>query len=893
MKQKTLIRSSKFVIPLLTVLLFATCKTPHDVNNQDGTNAEWSAFDPLSIPYDVRLAELEKENIVPNFSFEKGEEQENDSLVTNFKLEGWEVVGEKVEWTNSQSEAYTIDDASHENRAIKISRTSADVQEVNNQANGILSDYIEVIPGNYLFFFDVRLERVFPENKRLNSKIGKSIDIHLEFYDKDKKRLGDGIYFEYYNKEVDNSFKGFSFSNLYYIDKFEWGRVRGRTLNYPFSEGDMPDGCRYVKIFFGLKGAGKMWVDNVDFRFSRWNFTSLERIKPMFDSTYHRSELIIPTPQVIENKQTINLSGKKLTIIMPEAPKKAEIAAKNLLVEKLQKYNCTDTTILTSLAYQPSDNEIIISLGTNYLSFQKDFNTEKTENNPQGYSITHEGNTVFLKGNSDVGNFYAATTFAQLFDFEKDELQIADIYDFPDFDGRSTKMIHYKNEWTIQNDTSLTEDEKAKKIEELYAKIEYEKQLIDYYAFYKMNKTYNGYGDLSKKWWEPGKFFEMLYTELGKSCEKYGGAINTCVMLNPYFHFDYEAEEGKLSDSLRNIFSHSSPEGINKIKNVYKTALDNNAKTVMLCADDFVPHAGTTRGEYTLFTDQDKKQFYNVAHAQNQLITELKTWVDDNYDSVRFEFCPAPYLNQFIDYSMGSAEGFFRDLTSHLPADVAIIWTGNTVRSLSYDDSDIRRYTSHIKRKPMVWDNTPYARYLEGEYGGYPAHYPLKAVMCSLFEPFDIIYPEDYAEQLDNHYYSNLGGSGELNKIQYASFADFTWNTNSYDADFSLFKTLVTQYGEENALALLEFNDTYFRLVSVWAKIRNGKENNVNYQISQTDIDKGNKLKDELNEKYNALQNIENELLLEELKSKMDKKFEQFDEIIIKDAKDKTGHRQT
>ncbi len=34
---------------------------------------KWSAFSPLSIPFDLRKAEFEKGNIVSNFSFEKGE----------------------------------------------------------------------------------------------------------------------------------------------------------------------------------------------------------------------------------------------------------------------------------------------------------------------------------------------------------------------------------------------------------------------------------------------------------------------------------------------------------------------------------------------------------------------------------------------------------------------------------------------------------------------------------------------------------------------------------------------------------------------------------------------------------------------------------------------------
>ncbi len=888
----------KKIIPLFVLaLFFVACNTNQKAENKVDKE-QWTSFDPLSIPFKIRVEEYKKQNLIPNFSFEKGEEQTNDSAITSFELKNWQTIGENIEWTNTDLEIYNSAHANHKKHAVKISRTRKDISELDNKANGILSDYVEVIPGNYLFFLDVRLEKVFPANRRLNSKIGEDIDIHIEFYDKNKQRLSDGIYFEYYNKDVDNSFKGFAFSNHYYIDKFDWGKVRGRTLNYPFSEGDMPDDCRYIKIFLGLKGSGTMWVDNIDFRFSRWNFTSLERIKPLFNKEFHKADLIIPTPQIVSEKIEINTKNKKVIVFLPKKTSQNEIAAFKLIKNKLKEnFNIEDINVV-SANYQKQEDEIFISVGKNdyYKKYANKIDLSKILGKKQGYVITQFEGNIFLVGENPVGNFYAATTLVQMFDGENNKIDFAEIIDYPDFEGRSTKMTSYKNEWTIEKDTSLTKDEQQAKIQELYAKIDYEKELVDYYAFYKINKTYNSYGDLTSQWWKPGKFFEMLFTEVGKSCAEYGDAINTCVMLNPYTHFDYETEEGKLSDSLRNVFSHSSDASLQKIKNVFKTALDNNAKTVMLCADDFVPHAGTTRGEYTLFTEQDKKQFYNIAHAQNYMIKNLKTWIDDNYEDVRFELCPAPYLNQFVDYSMGSAEAFFRDLTSHLPKDIAIIWTGNTVRSLSYDLADIRRYSSYIKSKPMVWDNTPYARYLEGEYGGFPAHYPEKAVMCSLFEPFDIIYPDNFAELLDNHYYSNLGGSGELNKIQYASFADFTWNTEDYNPDFALFKTLTSQYGNENALALLEFNDTYYRLVSVWAKIRNGKENQTEekpYIIPENAISSGNKLVEELKNKFNNLQNIKNTLLLEELKVKMDNKIKQFNKIINENAKEKTGHRQT
>ncbi len=883
----------QIVILTLVFAVFLFSCNPKSQKNLDS----WSSQNTLSVPYEIRKSQLEKGNLVPNFSFEKGTDTEHDSCVKNFKLEGWTVSGKHVEWVYTDLPVYKNDSVSDGKHAIKISRKVEDISDFNTDSEGVLSDFIEVLPGNYTFLFDIRLKDVYPSVKRLNARLGTDIDIRLKFFDKNKKQLPDGMYFEYAKKELDNSFKGFSFSNLYEIEEFGWGRIIGRTLNYPFSEGDLPDGCRYVKIYLGFKGIGTMWVDNVDYRYSKWNFTSLERVRPFFDSTFHKADLVVPTPQEVKNKSEISLKDKQIVMILPEKMTAAEKAAQNLLAEHFDKYKYCDTAIFTNLAYQPKENELVIALGKNYLSENSKIDLSDLNSKEQGYKILLKNNVVYLLGVTDIGTFYAATTFVQLLDAENDKIDIADITDYPDFTGRSSKLVNFENDFTLEHDTTLTPEQRNER-RALYLKnIEMQPQLIDYYAFYKINKLYNNYGELSKQWWQPGEIYTKLYETAGAECAKLGGVIQSCIQINPYLHFEYESSENELSDSLRAIFSHSNPKDIDKMYAVIETALKNGSRTLMVCADDFVPHAGKARGEYTLFTDADKKAYYNMAHAQNDMMNKLKAKIDAKYKDVRYEFCPAPYLNQFIDYSKGSAEAFFRDLSSHLDPSFAVIWTGNTVRSLSYDEADIFRYSRHIKRKPMIWDNTPYARFLEGEYGGYPAHYPGKAVMCSLFEPFDIFVTDNFTNLLDSHYYSNNGGMSALNLIQNATFADFTWNVNDYDADFSLFKVLVSQYGKENALILLEYNDAYYKFVALWAEIRNGIENQTKekpYSIPSGYEARGLKQLSDLAESLKALDSLKDERLKKELSDYLKQKKDAFDTMLkTQKAAEKQGHRQT
>ncbi len=858
-----------------------------------------TSLNPAEIPFKKRKKQFEKKNLVKNYSFEKGKNLDEDSIINEFDLRDWEVIGDNVEWVNINEKPYDSTEASNGYRAIKISRDFEDIDELKPVSEGVMSDFIEVLPGNYLFTLDIKLQNIYPSIRRLNSKLSKDIDIRLYFYNDFREKISPGIYFEYWNKKIDNSFKGFSFSNFYEIENFGWGEVIGRTLNYPFSEGDLPDSCKYVKIFIGLKTEGTMWIDNVNFSLTKWNFTPKERISPYFDSIYHKSSLIIPTPQQIKDTSRFEVNNN-FALLIPKKMKNADLSALKLLKTKIIQYFNPDTIIISDDTAD-FDNQTIISLGENILTTDKNkiFNDSLIpKNKNQAYFIKKIDNIFYLKGVSPVGNYYAVTTFVQLFDSVQNNIHYAEITDYPDFRGRSSKLIKFKNKWEINNDTSLTDTLKKQKIEKIDKLLQLQPDLIEYFAFYKINKMYNSYSQLSTRWWKPGNSFNQLFKIAGDKCNELG-VIKTCLQINPYYHFSYEAQEELLNDSLRNIFSHSKTEDLQKILDIIEIALDNGAETIMLCADDFVPHKGKSRGLYTLFTDKDKKTFYNIAHAQNYMIDFIKKYIQKHYNkNIRIEFCPPPYLNQFIDYGKGSAEAYFRDLTSHLDSSVAIIWTGNTVRSLSYDNVDIFRYSNLIKRKPMIWDNSPYARSLENEYGGYPAHYPGKAVLCNIFEPFDIYYPNNFKDLINNHYYSNLGGFSETSKIKYASFADFTWNIDDYNPDFSLFKILYYQYGKKNAKLLLKFNDSYYKLVSIWAKIRNGLENSTPddpYMIDKEDTDKAEEYIALLNENFDKIEKkINNERLVKELKNKKDKKIEQYKNMIKNtQTNEKQGRRQT
>jgi len=82
-----------------------------------------------------------------------------DTSRISFNLQGWKKAGENVFWTDVQDrKAFLSNEAYNGLHAIKIARKNAD--ETDLQGEGIISDFIRVIPGSYKLSFYIRLEQV-------------------------------------------------------------------------------------------------------------------------------------------------------------------------------------------------------------------------------------------------------------------------------------------------------------------------------------------------------------------------------------------------------------------------------------------------------------------------------------------------------------------------------------------------------------------------------------------------------------------------------------------------------------------------------------------------------------------------------------------------------------
>lgn len=799
-------------------MMLNACSTIGPVQKQPRT-APWIGSKPLSISYGARLSQFAKGNLVVNPSFEESSTFQ-DTTANVSRIKGWDMVGRNVDWIDRETADDTHQNVKSGRHAVKIIRKRANELD---EAEGVISDYIQVIPGNYYFSYHVKLQNITSNKYRLGVQLYDAVVIKVLFFDQDKQSIDPGALNPVSKSLMDNSDKGYSFSNYWTIDDFPWAEVRGRTYNYPFSEGDIPADTRYVRLFFGLKGTGAMWVDDIVYRYSKWNFTALERLKPYFGRPLTLAESIIPTPKSFQQNSDVIFYDSKWPesrlplIVLPQKPVAADYTAAKILQEKINeilgrvmpagKFNHSRIRILEK-DYSLKDilnARLVFCIGMNqiYQKVHPDISLSAVGDEPQGYVIKSaridQTHIVFLYGKTPLANYYAAATAIQLFEADQAVYHNATIADYPDFLGRSYVFKNWKNSAELQDDLNS----------------------IARLSLYKLNKVYLGYNRSGEKWHQADELYRRGIREAGRLCRE-SGVMTLAMMVNPYSHLGFETSAVQFSDQLRYAWTHGSPASLEMLKKLYELALNAGAETIMLLADDSVPHTGRNRQNYSLYTVEDKKRFVTLQNAQAYVINNLKQWIDSQYPGTRLEFCPPWYSNEHIDRSEGQAENYFNDLTFQIPPDVAIIWTGPTVRSLSIDMADLYRYKTLIGRWPMIWDNTLYARNLEAQnYGGYPAHYPDKVRMCNLFEPYDTYRPKAFQKYNDGRQmYTNGAADSEVYKIKYATVADYQWNTAAYNPELALWKALTKTYGQGVAEQLVRFNDAYYGIYEMCFRLK-------------------------------------------------------------------------
>ncbi|MCK5028805.1 MAG: beta-N-acetylglucosaminidase domain-containing protein [Bacteroidales bacterium] len=719
---------------VLLIIFIAVLITGCKKDDQSRLQASWSAKDPIAIPFNNRNHEKVLGNIAPNPSFETGKIYYQENGIKSFDINGWKQVGNNIEWINSTANGTGINEIYDGIHSVKITREIAD--ETESIGTGILSDFIKVIPGNYSLKLYLKLENVIPNQMRLGTKMYDAINIKLKYYDKSKLEVDKTEFNAFTNVNIDNSFKAYSLSNYWSIKEFGWGEIHGKTANYPYFDGDLPDNVRYVKIFIGLKGTGTMWVDKVDFYFTNENFTLLERLEPYFNSSLSVQDMVYPKPKELVKNSDINYYNTENNVypivVIPENSNKLLINAaqsfSKLLNERIN--NISKDQFTGSIEIVKNNNpellpqeQFIVNIGSSDLTQESQL--------PHSYSIVHCDslhNIVCINAFDKEGYENAALTFKQLLSTQNYVFHSADIIDYPDFLSRNILI----------NSLSFEHSDFKEKIDLL--------------------RSYK---------------YSTPYLEIGTK--------NAVEFLN--------SENDKYSIKI-NLSDYS--ERISLIK-----SLESNSLASILIYDD---RAGF-QNDYT----EEVENIRKIINGENK--------------KAEIELFPYWSNLEQISTGHGEAEYFFKKLNKSNLKDINIFWNGSSKYSYGIDYADLTRMNEMTEKTLILLDNNlikDNARFTSNNTAEY---YAGKLRLLSFMEPYNPYFSADLYENGNKKILLNTQDISDLDIIRVLTAANYYWNVESYNPEWSLWVVLNKLIGRENAINIIYFNDACFGLIEICKKI--------------------------------------------------------------------------
>ena len=113
----------------------------------------------------------------------------------------------------------------------------------------------------------------------------------------------------------------------------------------------------------------------------------------------------------------------------------------------------------------------------------------------------------------------------------------------------------------------------------------------------------------------------------------------------------------------------------------------------------------------------------------------------------------------------------------------------------------------------LIKENTRFASDYTTEY------YAGKLRLLSFMEPYNPCFYADLHKNGESKVVLNTSDFSDLNIIKVLTAANYYWNTESYDPEWSLWVVLNKFVGRENAINIIYFNDACFGLKEICKKI--------------------------------------------------------------------------
>lgn len=537
--------------------------------------------------------------------------------------------------------------------------------------------------------------------------------------------------------------------------------------DYPLDSGWMPEAATSAQLEISYDGPGTLFVDDIAFSYSKWNFPLRQRVLNLVRTPYR----FFPPPRFIGEEVLLSSepSANPSCLRMKASFLIGELNERSDLFYSENSADCTEVVVSKGLICEKLSGEAAVRC-------------RAAAQAPEGYSISAENGRIKLQVSSQDGVSFAFDTLKQIVSEWKAgrTRQVPTVFDYPSVNIRGN---------TGNYPAPSTSGQPIAR--------------IPWLGESRINTIYLNIEPNSPRWWHPSIHSRQVAARISAD-RKRGSPVQLGILLNPYTG----AEDPDYSFPFR----VSDSKSIDRVASVIGMFHRIGATQIVLRADDLVPTKPNKRFGYYLATKEDQDRFTTLAEAHLHLIERVRSGLSlPANGSLLFV---VPWYNWwFISNALPEAYAYGEELSKGLPAEVPIVWTGPSVRSLFIDEIDIERYRAHVAAQNLIlWDNSTFARWHKDFWRDKP-----RERFASMFEPYDVKIPLDSRG-------SPLAQSGvllfftfsERNRAQLATAGAYWWNPEAYDPERALWTYLLKRFGDRGADSLLLFDQAYFAYRAKW-----------------------------------------------------------------------------
>lgn len=636
-----------------------------------------------------------------------------------------------------------------------------------------ISDPIPIIPGKYDFSVWLRAADLQLSADRF---LNEAVKIRLRLFDSARREISPEVMF--LGQIIDSQDLSYSLNRIdndLTISQLGFSQIHLVPRYYPYDEGWLPDTAAQARVEITLVGPGHIWLDDFDFRLSKYNFPLIERVR--LTKNDRMQPALYPSPRSAKRTHPdwqINSSDgialcfpsnnsppdwSELSPILGQAISDFEYRLERAVQSELRLHRSCSKNIFTIIIPAPSPS-VPGELG------HYSIRTFKRAENERG---------IVLESSDATGQVYGLQLIAQLFSAETAGTIRFSPYDIEDWPASQFR-------------TASGRDSRNRQFrDELMASHWLPELRLNILFIEAQSKTLG--------WW-PIRTESLRAVQMLSSLQDAQPLLSIGILINPYLM--------RGTSDLGQSFVFSDSQNIERLYSVIRAYLSRSVSHLILHSDDFAPVKDGEKFGYTLSHPGDKARFKNLAGAHAYLINTIAKRVNREFPGTAMYFVPPWYNNLFSDLSKGLGPDYLKELCSAIPVDIPILWTGPTVRSLFIDAVHVARFRQMCADHEIIlWDNSLYARRHEQYWGKHPSRLHL----ASLFEPYDVAHPQ--GEPLPIYLNAHIS---ELYRIQMAPYAAFVWNPDGYQPESALWNYLRMRFGEETAWQLLSFDQLVWEM---------------------------------------------------------------------------------